>query len=75
MKRGQPPGVYLWRDKTYISLQAVAIASGRHISTVSSHLRDHGHLDHLGVGRGRSNRRRAAPKAADMTDRIGRAAA
>ncbi len=47
------PSVYLWRGKTYIGQRAVAEAAGVAEGTVSSHLRTHGHLDHLGTGRGR----------------------
>ena len=46
------PGVYLWRGRTYIGQRAVAEAAGVAVATVSSHLRDHGHLDRLGTGRG-----------------------
>lgn len=47
------PSVYLWRGKTYVGQRAVAEAAGVAEGTVSSHLRTHGHLDHLGTGRGR----------------------
>jgi len=47
------PSVYLWRGKTYIGQRAVAEAAGVAEGTVSSHLRTHGHLDRMGIGRGR----------------------
>ena len=48
-----PPGVYLWRGQTYVGQRAVAEAAGVAEGTVSSHLRAHGHLGRLGLGRGR----------------------
>jgi len=47
------PSIYLWRGKTYTGQRAVAEAAGVAEGTVSSHLRTHGHLDRLGLGRGR----------------------
>lgn len=47
------PLVYLWRGRTYVGQRAVAEAAGVAEGTVSSHLRTHGHLDQLGIGRGR----------------------
>ena len=41
------PSVYLWRGKTYTGQRAVAEAAGVAEGTVSSHLRTHGHLDHI----------------------------
>jgi len=46
-------GVYLWRDQTYIGQEAVALAAGVAPQTVADHLRVHGNLDRLGIGRGR----------------------
>ena len=50
---GPQPGVYLWRDQTYLGQDAVALAAGVAPQTVADHLRVHGNLDRLGVGRGR----------------------
>jgi len=43
------PGTYLWRDRLYVGLRAVAEAAGVTDHTVSYHLNRHGNLDRLGV--------------------------
>jgi len=43
------PGTYLWRDRLYVGLRAVAEAADVTEHTVSYHLNRHGNLDRLGV--------------------------
>lgn len=66
-KRGPQPGIYLWRDQTYIGQKAVALAAGVAPKTVAGHLRAHGNLDRLGVGRGR-HASHAAPLSKPISD-------
>jgi len=66
-KRGPQPGVYLWRRQTYLGQEAVALAAGVAPQTVADHLRVHGNLDRLGVGRGRHTSH-AAPASKPISD-------
>lgn len=50
MKPGPAPGVYLWRNRDYHGIRAVASAAGVTPHVVSYHLNRHGNLDRLGVG-------------------------
>ena len=45
-------GIYVWRGQRYIGATAVALAAGVAPSDVFYHLRQHGHLDNLGCGKG-----------------------
>lgn len=44
---------YEWNGQTYRGAKAVAEAAGVCPPTVSCHLMRHGHLDNLGIGRGK----------------------
>ena len=44
---------YIWKGQIYYGAKAVAEAAGVCPATVSVHLSRHGHLDNLGIGRGR----------------------
>lgn len=50
-KPGAVPGIYQWRGKEYIGVEAVAAAAGVKHNVVSYHLNRHGNLDRLGIGR------------------------
>lgn len=44
---------YIWNGQIYYGAKAVAEAAGVCPPTVSCHLMRHGHLDNLGIGRGK----------------------
>lgn len=53
----------IWRGKVYLSQKLVAKAAGVVPGTVACHLLRHGHLENLGIGRGRHcNHARTASK-------------
>lgn len=86
MRPGPAPGVYLWRNREYHGIRAVASAAGVTPHVVSYHLNRHGNLDRLGIGRvgnwpkdGRGARKRAVerfgrewPTMTDLARYVGR---